>query len=88
MIFEIILYRLIVLLNENQEIKEKYTKLKKILDELIGYISKIIIITPCIDQVKGTKKFDITLLETFMEKRKEFCLNKEKFYIHIIIKFV
>ena len=85
MIFEKILYRLIVLLNENQEIKEKYTKLKKILDELIGYISKIIIITPCIDQVKGTKKFDITLLETFMEKIKEFCLNKEKFYMHLLL---
>ena len=85
MIFEKILYRLIVLLNENQEIKEKYTKLKKLLDELIGYISKIIIITPCIDQVKGTKKFDITLLETFIEKIKEFCLNKEKFYMHLLL---
>ncbi len=85
MIFEKILYRLIVLLNENQEIKEKYIKLKKLLDELIGYISKIIIITLCIDQVKGTKKFDITLLETFIEKIKEFCLNKEKFYMHLLL---
>ena len=85
MIFEKILYRLIVLLNENQEQKEKYTKLKKLLEELIGYISKIIIITPCIDQIKGSKKFDNTLLETFMEKIKEFCLNKEKFYMHLLL---
>ena len=84
-IFEKILYRLIVLLNENQEIKEKYIKLKKLLDELIGHISKVIILTPCIDQIKGTNKFDDCLLETFMEKIKEFCLNKEKFYMHLLL---
>ena len=84
-IFEKILYRLIVLLNENQEIKENYTKLKKLLDVLIGYISKIIVLTPCIDQLKGTNTFDISLLEIFMEKIKEFCLNKEKFYMHLLL---
>ena len=84
-IFEKILYRLIVLLNENKEIKENYTKLKKLLDVLIGYISKIIVLTPCIEQIKGTNKFDITLLEIFMEKIKEFCLNKEKFYMHLLL---
>ena len=85
MIFEKIIYRLIVLLNENQEQKDKSIKLKKLLDELIGYISKIIIITPCIHQIKGTKKFDTTLLNIFMEKIKEFCLNKEKFYMHLLL---
>ena len=85
MIFEKILYRIIVLLNKHQAEKDKYSKLKKILDELIQYISKIIIITPCIDQIQGTETFDLTLLETFMEKIKEFCLNQEKFYMHLLL---
>ena len=85
MIFEKIIYRLIVLLNENQEQKDKSIKLKKLLDELIGYISKIIIITPCIHQIKGTKEFDTTLLNIFMEKIKEFYLNKEKFYMNLLL---
>ena len=85
MIVEKILYRFIELLKENQKQKDKYSKLKKSLDELIGYISKVIILTPCIHQIKGSKKFDNTLLETFMEKVKEFCLNKEKYYIHLML---
>ena len=35
--------------------------------------------------MKGTNKFDITLLETFMDKIKEFCSNKEKFYMHLLL---
>ena len=84
-ISEKLLYRLIVLLNENQEKKENFSKLKKLLEEFIGYISKIIILTPCIDQVKGSNKFDTELLEAFMDKIKEFCLNKEKFYMNLLL---
>ena len=84
-IFEKFLYRIIVLLNENKEKKDKYLKLKKLLDEFIRNICKVIIITPCIEQIKGSNKFDITLLETFMEKIKDFCLNKEKFYMNLLL---
>ena len=84
-IFEKFLYRIIILLNENKEKKEKYLKLKKLLDEFIKNICKVIIITPCIEQIKGSNKFDVTLLETFMEKIKDFCLNKEKFYMNLLL---
>ena len=84
-IFEKFLYRIIVLLNENKEKKDKYNKLKKLLDEFIRNICKVIIMTPCIDQIKGSNKFDIILLETFMEKIKDFCLNKEKFYMNLLL---
>ena len=85
MIAEKILYRFIELLEENKGQNDKYSKLKKSLEELIGYITKIIILTPCIHQIKGTKKFDDTLLETFMDKVKEFCLDKEKYYMHLLL---
>ena len=84
-IFEKFLYRIIVLLNENKDKKEKYSKLKKLLDEYIGNICKVIIITPCIEQINGSNKFDICLLETFMEKIKDFSLNKEKFYMNLLL---
>ena len=84
-ILEKILYRIIVLLNENKENKDKYIKLKKLLDEFIRNISKVIILAPCIEQIKGSNKFDITLLETFMDKIKDFCLNKEKFYMNLLL---
>ena len=84
-IFEKFLYRIIVLLNENKEKKDKYNKLKKLLDEFIRNICKVIILTPCIDQIKGSNKFDVILLETFMEKIKDFCLNKEKFYMNLLL---
>ena len=84
-IFEKFLYRIIVLLNENKEKKEKYIKLKKLLDEYISNICKVIIITPCIEQINGSNKFDICLLETFMEKIKNFSLNKEKFYMNLLL---
>ena len=74
-----------MLLNENKEKKEKYNRLKKILDEFIKSICKVIIITPCIEQIKGSNQFDVTLLETFMEKIKDFCLNKEKFYMNLLL---
>ena len=82
-IFEKFLYRIIVLLNKEK--KDKIIKLKKLLDDFIGNICKVIIITPCIDQIKGSNQFDITLLETFMEKIKEFSLNKEKFYMNLLL---
>ena len=84
-IFEKFLLRIIVLLNENKDKKDKYSKLKKLLDEFIRSICNVIIITPCIEQIKGSNKFDVTLLETFMEKIKEFCLNKEKFYMNLLL---
>ena len=82
-IFEKFLYRIIVLLNKEK--KDKIIKLKKLLDDFIGNICKVIIITPCIEQIKGSNQFDITLLETFMEKIKEFSLNKEKFYMNLLL---
>ena len=80
-IFEKVLYRIIVLLNKEK--KDKIIKLKKLLDDFVGNICKVIIITPCIDQIEGSNKFDNTLLETFMEKIKEF--NKEKFYMNLLL---
>ena len=80
-IFEKFLYRIIVLLNKEK--KDKIIKLKKLLDDFVGNICKVIIITPCIDQIEGSNKFDNTLLETFMEKIKEF--NKEKFYMNLLL---
>ena len=59
--------------------------MKKLLDEYIGNICKVIIITPCIEQINGSNKFDICLLETFMEKIKDFSLNKEKFYMNLLL---
>ena len=85
MIVEKIIYRFVELLEENQGQNNKCIKLKKSLDELIGYISKVVILTPCIHQIKGTKKFDNTLLETFLDKVKEFCLDKEKYYMHLLL---
>ena len=84
-IFEKFIDRIIILLKENKEKKERYTKLKKLSDEYIRNICKVIIITPCIEQINGSNKFDICLLETFMEKIKNFSINKEKFYMNLLL---
>ena len=84
MIFEKIFYRIIELVNEQKQ-KQQIIKLKKLLDELISYISKAVVMTPCIDQIPNTKKFNLDSLEVFLDKIKQFCPTKEKFYMHLLL---
>ena len=69
-----------LLKDENSEKKE----LKKLNDELIKYISKVIVISPCINQVEGSNQLDISILENFLQKVKSVS-NYEKFYLNILL---
>ena len=83
-IYEKIFSRIIELINEQKQ-KQQIIKLKKLLDELISYISKAVVMTPCIDQIPNTKKFNLDSLEVFLDKIKQFCPTKEKFYMHLLL---
>jgi hypothetical protein len=85
MIYEKIFNRIIIIMNENQNKKQNIIKYKKLIDELMNYLSKILILTPGIQQIKGSKKFNILLLEKYLCIFKNMCFNKEKFYIQILL---
>ena len=69
-----------LLKEENSEKKE----LKKLNDELIKYTSKVIVISPCINQVEGSNQLDISIIENFLQKVKSVS-NYEKFYLNILL---
>ena len=83
-IYEKILNRIVTLMNENTS-KEKIAKSKKLIDELMSYITKVLILTPCIQQVEGSTKFNVLTLEKYLSIFKNFCFSKEKFYMHILL---
>ena len=85
MIYEKIFNRIIIIMNDNQNKKQNIIKYKKLMDDLMNYLSKILILTPGIQQFKGSKKFNILLLEKYLCIFKNFCFNKEKFYMHILL---
>ena len=84
-IYEKIFQRIFYFMGKNQNKKQNMIKLKKLLDELMNYISKILIITPGIEQIKGTNKFDIIKLQKYLEIFKTFCFNEEKFYMNLLL---
>ena len=85
MIYEKIFNRIIFIMNENQNKKQNILKYKKLIDELMKYLSKIFILTPGIQQIKGSKKFNILLFEKYLCIFKNLCFNKEKYYMHILL---
>ena len=73
-IYEKILNRINTLMSENNS-KEKNMKWRKLIDELMSYITKVLILTPCIQQVEGSKKFNVLALEKYLSIFKNFCSN-------------
>ena len=65
-------------------IKNNISKYKNLIDELMNYLTKILILTPGIQQNKGSSKFNIILFEKYLSVFKNFSFNKEKYYIHIL----
>ena len=84
MIYEKIFNRIICIMNKNKNIKQNIIKYKKLIDELIDYLSKILIMTPGIQQIKGSSKFNILLFEKYLSIFQNICFNKEKYYLLIL----
>ena len=84
MIYEKIFIRIIYIMKENKNIKNNISKYKNLIDELMNYLTKILILTPGIQQIKGSSKFNIILFEKYLSVFKNFSFNKEKYYIHIL----
>ena len=85
MIYEKIFNRILYIMNENKNIKQNISKFKKLIDELMDYLTKILILAPGIEQIKGSSKFNILLLEKYLSIFKNISFNKEKFYMHILL---
>ena len=84
MIYEKIFNRIIIIMNENKNNKQNISKNKKLIDELIDYLTKIFILTPGIQQIKGSSKFNILLFEKYLSIFKNLSFNEEKFYMQIL----
>ena len=84
-IYEKIFQRIFYLMGKNKNIKQNMIKLKKLMDELMNYISKVLILTPGIEQIKGSKKFEEEKLEKYLSIFKNFCFNEEKFYMNLLL---
>ena len=84
-IYEKIFQRIFYFMNKNKNNKQNIIKLKKLLDELMNYISKILILTPGIQQIKGSNKFDVIKLEKYLSIFKAFCFNEEKYYVNLLL---
>ena len=84
-IYEKIFQRIFYFMGKNKNIKQNIIKLKKLMDELMNYISKILILTPGIEQIKGSKKFEEEKLEKYLSIFKNFCFNEEKFYMKLLL---
>ena len=85
MIYEKIFNRIIYFMNENKNIKQNILKFKKLIDELINYLTKILILTPGIQQIKGSSKFNILIFEKYLSIFQNFCFNKEKYYMYLLL---
>ena len=85
MIYERIFNRILYIMNENKNIKQNISKFKKLIDELMDYLTKILILAPGIQQIKGSSKFNILLLEKYLSIFKNISFNKEKFFMHILL---
>ena len=85
MIYEKIFNRIIFFMNENKNIKQNISKFKKLLDELINYLTKILILTPGIQQIKGSSKFNLLIFEKYLSMFLNFSFNKEKYYMYILL---
>ena len=84
-IYEKIFQRIFYFMGKNKNIQQNIIKLKKLMDELMNYISKVLILTPGIEQIKGSKKFDEEKLEKYLSIFKNFCFNEEKFYMNLLL---
>ena len=85
MIYEKIFFRIVYIMKENKNIKKNISKYKNLIDELMNYLTKILILTPGIQQIKGSSKFNVILFEKYLSVFKNFCFNKEKYYLHILL---
>ena len=87
MIYEKIFNRIIIILKENKD-KNKHqnvAKFIKLIDELMNLLTKVIILTPGIQQIKGSSKFNIIKFEKYLCIFSNYCFNKEKYYIHLLL---
>ena len=84
-IYEKIFQRILYLMGKNKNVKQSIINLKKLMDELMNYISKILILTPSIHQIKGTTKFDMEKLEKYLSIFKNFCFSPEKYYMTLLL---
>lgn len=87
MIYEKIFNRIIIILKENKD-KSKHqnvAKFIKLIDELMNLLTKVIILTPGIQQIKGSTKFNIIKLEKYLCIFSNYCFNKEKYYMHLLL---
>ena len=85
MIYEKIFNRIIFIMKENKNKSQYLSKYVKLIDELINYLTKILILAPGIQQIKGSSKFNILKLEKYLCVFQNFCFNKEKYYMHILL---
>ena len=84
-IYEKIFQRIFYFMNKNKNNKQNIIQLKKLMDELMSYISKILIITPGIHQIKGSTKFDSKKLEKYLSIFRAFSFNEEKYYMNLLL---
>jgi len=87
MIYEKIFNRIIIILKENKD-KNKHqnvAKFIKLIDELMNLLTKVIILTPGIQQIKGSTKFNIIKFEKYLCIFSNYCFNKEKYYMHLLL---
>ena len=84
-IYEKIFQRIFYFMNKNKNNKQNIIQLKKLMDELMNSISKILIITPGIQQIKGSTKFDIIKLEKYLSTFRAFSFNEEKYYMNLLL---
>ena len=84
-IYEKIFQKIFYFMGKNKNNKQNIIKFKKLMDELMNYISKILILTPGIEQIKGSSKFDMQKLEKYLSIFKNFNFNEEKYYMNILL---
>ena len=84
-IYEKIFQRIFYFMGKNKSQKQNVIKLKKLLDELIIYVTKILIITPGIEQIRGCTKFDQRKLDKYLSIFKNFSFSEEKYYMDILL---
>ena len=84
-IYEKIFQRIFYFMGKNKSNKQCILELKKLLDESILYTTKILILTPGIEQIKGSSKFDPKKLEKYLSIFKSFCFSEEKYYMNLLL---
>ena len=87
MIYEKIFNRIIIIMKENKD-KNKHqnvAKFIKLIDDLMNLLTKVMILAPGIQQIKGSTKFNIIKLEKYLCIFSNYCFNKEKYYMHLLL---